>query len=205
MNIAIDIDDTIYVASKKLDKITRQYLHKNKIKYIFNNDKYQIHERYKGLIIDNNYLSYLRHYIKYIFLGRINHKIIKYIKKLIEDKDNTLYFFTRRSNEWFGGSSYDKTFKWLMKYLNKYRDKIFLYADVDDKGSLCRLLNCNVLIDNDIHVLIKAKGLVDYRIKMTLPSAIDESFFIPDLYYCNSWKEAVLLINKIRGESYESN
>lgn len=192
MNIAIDIDDTIYVLSRRIDKLTKKYLKKYKINYWFNQDKYNIEERYYGLRLDSPYFNYMRDHSKYLYFKKLDHNIRYYLLKLASK--HKLYFITNRNNSWIN-SAYESTYDWLIKYLNNYTDKIFLYTDVRDKGKLCKVLNCNVLIDNDIKNLIKAEGLVDHRIKITLPKAIDESFFVPNINYFYDWKSIYNFIN----------
>lgn len=170
MNIAIDIDDTIYFLSKRIDKLTQKYLKLNKLNYKPIKEKYYLEERYPDLKMDNSFTTYLYEHRDYLY----NRNMKKEIRKSLVDimRFNKVYFLTNRSEKWLQ-KPYGFTFYWLCKNLDAldYND---LIINVKDKGKVAKELNCKVLIDNDGNILNKAKGDVKYRINFKDKHTIHE-------------------------------
>ena len=171
MNIAIDIDDTIYLLSKRIDKLTQKYLKLNKLKYKPIKEKYYLEERYPDLIMDNSFTTYLYEHQDYLYGRNMKKEIRKSLLDIM--KFNKVYFLTNRSEKWLR-KPYGFTFYWLCKNLDvlNYED---LIINVKDKGKIAKELNCKVLIDNDRRILNKAKGDVKYRINFKNKHTIHEN------------------------------
>ena len=193
MNIAIDIDDTIYFLSKRIDKITQRYLKLRRLNYKPIKTKYYLNERYPDLVMDNSFTFYMYCQVKYLF-GRKMRKDVKQALLSIM-KNNKVYFITNRSTTWLS-KPFGFTFMWLCRELAvlDYND---LYVDVKDKGALCKELNCKVLIDNDKRLLNKAKGDVKYRINFKDKHTIHEQGIESDgmIITMTTWKQISKFIN----------
>ena len=170
MNIAIDIDDTIYFLSKRIDSAVQRYLKGLRLNYKPIKTKYYLTERYPDLVLDNHFTFYMHCLINSLY----NRKMKRSVKKALLEimKNNKVYFMTNRSKTYLE-NPYGFTFYWLCKYLGVLNSNN-LYVDVKDKGSLCEELGCTILIDNDRNILNKAKGKVKYRINLKDSHTIHE-------------------------------
>ena len=157
MVIAIDIDDTVYRLSKKLDRLTRKYLSSSPV--VMNKDKYWLEERYPELQFDFSFTYYLWNSYESLYNKRMIASAKREIKKIMEKHD--VVFLTNRSTKWIDDPD-TRTRIWLAENLNIPLSAVNLITNVRSKSNLAKVLNIDILIDNSPDEIKAAKGKIPY-------------------------------------------
>ena len=193
--LGIDIDDcicntfemdkasAIYYAEKNGINLTKEmkdtlYYHVPSVFGFTDEQELDFFKQEKQFIMKHNYM-YPKVFVKEV------------ISKLIE-KGFKIYFITSRDNIFWNGNAKKYSKKWLKKFGIKYTA---LFADVKNKFELCKSLNVDYIIEDNVK-FVEAVNKVD--IASILIKADYNKDYVNDLnIFAENWLDLYVKLGKI--------